>query len=104
MARSGYFFILSLMLCSCVSTTLPLQEYSLAKTAFDAAVSSESAKYAPQLFYRAEKAYKRGEALYKERDYEGAREQFLNCQKLSERAENAARLKQFNSAEEGGYE
>jgi Domain of unknown function (DUF4398) len=104
MARSSFYLFLILVLGSCVSTTLPIQEYSLAKTAFDAAVSSESAKYAPQLFYRAEKAYKRGEALYKERDFNEARKQFLMCQKLSERAENTSRLKQFNSAEEGDYE
>ncbi len=81
---------------------MPVQEYSLAKAAYEAAVTAEAAKYAPQLFYKAEKAYKKGESLYKERDYEAARKQFLSSQKMAERAEDESRLKQFNSGEEGG--
>jgi hypothetical protein len=53
------------------------------------------------LFHKAEKAYKKGEILYKERDFEGAREQFDICIRLSERAENMARLKQFKEGENG---
>jgi hypothetical protein len=97
---AGFLTILSL--CSCVTVSMPVQEYSLAKAAYEAAVAAESAKYAPQLFYKAEKAYKKGERLYKERDYDAARELFVTSQRLSERAEDESRVKQFNSGEEGG--
>ncbi len=97
----GFPFVI-LILSSCVTVSIPVQEYSLAKAAYEAAVTAESAKYAPQLFYKAEKAYKRGEQLYKERDFEGARVQFVSSQKLSEKAEDESRVKQFNSGEEGG--
>ncbi len=82
-----------------MSTTIPIQEYTIAKSAYEAALAAESAKYAPQLFYKAEKAYKNAEKLYKEKDYSGAREAFLYSQKLAEKAESAARLKQFKSGE-----
>ena len=96
---------LFIFLNSCVSTTVPIQEYTIAKSAYEAALASESAKYAPQLFYKAEKAYKNAEKLYKEKDYSGAREAFLTSQKLSEKAENASRIKQFNTGEasDGSY-
>lgn len=102
MARWLSFSLILLSLSSCVTVSIPVQEYSLAKAAYEAAITAESAKYAPQLFYKAEKAYKRGEQLYKERDFEGARVQFVTSQKLSEKAEDESRVKQFNSGEEGG--
>jgi hypothetical protein len=102
MARWFVFCFIILSVSSCVTVSIPVQEYSLAKAAYEAAITAESAKYAPQLFYKAEKAYKRGEQLYKERDFEGARIQFVTSQKLSEKAEDESRVKQFNSGEEGG--
>ncbi len=101
MARYVILLFSSFLVCSCQSTPVPVKEYTLAKSAYDAAVASESIKYAPQLFHKAEKAYKKGEILYKERDYEAAREQFDICVRLSERAENLARLKQFKEGENG---
>ena len=102
MARWLGFPFAILILSSCVTVSIPVQEYSLAKAAYEAAITAESAKYAPQLFYKAEKAYKKGEQLYKERDFEAARAQFVTSQKLSEKAEDESRVKQFNSGEEGG--
>jgi hypothetical protein len=101
MAQRSLYFLCFFLVCSCASIPIPIEEYSLAKAAFDAAVASESAKYAPQLFYKAEKAYKRGEKLYKERDYEEAKRQFVASRKLAEKAEDMSRIKQFNSGDEG---
>lgn len=86
---------------SCVTVQPPTYEYTLAKAAYDAAVANEAAKYSPQLFYRAEKSFKKAETLFKERYYDAARTEFLGSQKLAERAELAARLKQFNSGGSG---
>lgn len=99
------FFCSSLaIITSCVSTTVPLEDYTLAKTAFEAAVAADAARYVPQLFYKAEKSYKKGEQLYKERDYSGAKEQFLLSRKFAERAETESRKRQFKSEEEGSDE
>lgn len=89
-----------LLLTSCVTTEIPAKEYTIAKSAYDAAVAAEALKYAPQLFYKAEKAYKKAESLYKERYYEEARKEFLLSQKYSEKAETASRLKQNNLGDE----
>lgn len=104
-SRASFIF-LSMMaaLSSCVTVEIPLEEYTVARSARDAAIAAEAAKYAPQLFYRADKAYKRGEALFKERYYSDAQNEFVEAQKLAEKAETAARIKQFQSGESnGGY-
>ncbi len=104
-SRASLIF-LSMMaaLSSCVTVEIPLEEYTVARSARDAAIAAEAAKYAPQLFYRADKAYKRGEALFKERYYSDAQNEFIEAQKLAEKAETAARIKQFQSGESnGGY-
>lgn len=91
----------SFLVSACVTANIPSEEYSLAKAAQEAAVTAEAVKFAPQLYYKAEKSYKKAEQLFKERYYDEARAEFLISQKLAERAETTARLKQFNSAGEG---
>lgn len=89
----------AMLLSACVTTKIPTREYALAKAAQDAAITAEAAKFAPQMFYKADKAYKKAEQLYKDRYYEEATQAFLVSQKLSEKAETEARLKQFSSGE-----
>lgn len=91
--------LVSVLLSACVTANIPSREYTLAKAAYDAAIAAEAVKFAPQLYYKAEKSYKKAELLYKDRYYDEARKEFIAAQKWSERAENAARMKQFNSGE-----
>jgi hypothetical protein len=91
----------SFLVSACVTANVPTSEYALAKAAQEAAVTAEAVKFAPQLYYKAEKSYKKAELLFKERYYEEARLEFVNARKLAEKAETTARLKQFNSAGEG---
>jgi hypothetical protein len=86
-------------LTSCVTGGIPNDEYTMAKAAYDAAVAHESAKFAPQLFYKAEKSFKKAELLYRERYYDEARAEFVRAQKLCERAETQARVKEFTSGD-----
>lgn len=88
---------LSLALTSCVTAKIPVQEYVLAKAAFEAAEANEAAKFAPQVFYKMEKSFKKAELLYKERYYEEARKEFIRAQRMAEKAETLARLKQFDA-------
>ena len=83
----------------CVTTQIPVQEYTLAKAAYEAADAHEAVKFAPHLFLRMEKTYKKAELLYKERYYEEARREFIKAQKLAEKAETLARVKEFNSGD-----
>ncbi len=89
--------IILVSLTSCVTDGIPTQEYVMAKAAYDAAVSHEAAKFAPQVFFKMEKSFKKAELLYKERYYEEARAEFLRAQKLAEKAELQARVKEFTN-------
>ena len=86
-----------MILSACATVEIPDREYVLAKAAFDAAVATEAVKFAPQFYYKAEKSYKKAEQLYKDRYYEEAKQEFITARALAERAETAARVKQFNS-------
>ena len=74
------------------STTPPLQEYTLARTALESARRIESVRVAPAFFHKAEEAYRRAEAQFKKEDFSEARENFLTARDYAEKAENAARI------------
>lgn len=96
--------ILTVTTASCVTVgELPVEQYIYAKTAYDAAVSAEASKHAARLLYLAEKHYKRGEVLFKERYYDEANKEFLSAQKYAEKAETISRLKQFNAVGGSDY-
>lgn len=88
------------LLSACAHVEIPHKEYVLAKAAFDAASATEAVKFAPQLYYKAEKSYKKAEQLFKDRYYEEAKKEFIVAKSLAEKAETAARVKQFNSTGE----
>ena len=92
-------FIILAGFTSCVTTEMPIQEYTMAQAAYDAAEAHEAGKFAPQVFYKMEKSFKKAELLYKERYYEEARLEFLRARALAEKAETQARLKEFSAGD-----
>lgn len=105
MIRLLFFCIFTAVaLTSCVTAEdVPVEKYIYAKTAYDAAVTAESSKHAARWLYLAEKHYKRGEVLFKERYYDEADREFTMAQKYAEKAETLSRLKQFNSVGGSDY-
>lgn len=91
-------FALSVTLFAC-ATTPPLDEYTLARTALEAAREKDAARYAPSYWHRAEEAYRKGEALFKNEDYEDAEIQFREARSFAEKSENVARLQKYKSGE-----
>ena len=87
-----------LILTGCVSM-IPVDEYTIARSAMDGAKESEAPRFAPALWYRAEQAYREGESFFKERAYEDAAKRFSQARTLAEQAENAARLSRFESGD-----
>lgn len=79
-------------LVACQSAPIPVQEYTLARAAMEAAKSVEAARYSSGNWHQAEEAYRQGELSIQERDYLKATEQFKRARVAAERAENAARL------------
>jgi hypothetical protein len=92
-------FFLPLCFGSCTSVTLPLQEYTLARSALDAAGLSDAERLAPLIYQQAQELFHRAEVLYNEREFEDARLLFIKSRKLSEKAENLARLKKSKTGE-----
>lgn len=88
----------SATLAGCV-TYIPVDEYNLARTAYQAALSSEAAQYAPSLWFNAEQAYREGQKAYNDRRYEDARYQFSQARTFAEQAERAARLARQQSGD-----
>ena len=80
-------------------TYLPLDEYNIARAAMEGARDKEAMKFAPNLWFKAEQAYREGEAAYRDRRFDKARVMFEQARKLAEDAENAAHLSRFESGE-----
>lgn len=89
------FFLL--VLTGCVAGPKPYSEYSLAFVALDAAKRAEAPRYASGYWTKAESLYRQGEQAYKVNDNTAAQEYFQQARKYAEKAENATRLKKFQS-------
>lgn len=86
------------ILISCAGPA-PIEEYNLARTAIDAAEEAGAATLAPGFYNRAEENFRNGTKAFRENDYRGAKILFDGARENAERAENAARLKKFQSGE-----
>ena len=83
----------------CTSVTVPIQEYTLARSAIESAESNDAERLAPLIFQQAQQTYLQAERLYQERDFEQARILFIKSRKLSEKAEATARIKKSKTGE-----
>ena len=77
---------------SCQTTPAPMQEYTLARAALDAARGVQAARHSPGYWHQAEEAYRRARLYYTDRDWANAREEFIKARVAAEKAENSARL------------
>jgi hypothetical protein len=80
------------MFTSCVSIPPPDEDYTLARTALEAARQIEAARYSPLFFQQAENHYKKAESLYEDREYDKSQKEFILCRQFAEKAETAARI------------
>ncbi|MBK7960180.1 MAG: DUF4398 domain-containing protein [Bdellovibrionales bacterium] len=76
----------------CQSIPPPIEEYAIARAAIDAAKSVQAPRHSPGFWHQAEEAYRKGRLLYSDRDWSGARTEFLKSRAAAEKAENSARL------------
>ncbi len=89
---------LGLATSGCV-TTFPIDEYNLARAAFESARDADAAHYAPALWFGAEQAYHAGQKDYADRQYGDAKDKFIEARDLAERAEDVSRLARHQSGE-----
>lgn len=76
----------------CVTIPPPKIEFTLAKSAIDAARSVQAVRYSPGYWHQAEEFYRQAKILYNEREYEKAQDLFEKARFAAEKAENSARL------------
>lgn len=89
-----------LSLNSCVvAAPPPFEDYTMARAAIRAAQDVDSARFAPGLWNKADENYRSGMKSYKDQDFLDAKAFFKKATDLAERAENATRLKKFQSGD-----
>ena len=83
----------------CVLPPPPYEDYTMAGAAIQAAQDSDSPRYAPSLWDKADENYEKGKQAYKDADFDIAEKYFIVAKDYAERAENATRLKKFATGE-----
>lgn len=91
--------ILFTLFTGCVAGPLPYEEYTLARSAVRAAQEVDSAQFATGLWNRADDSFRRGEQAWNDNDGEKARKYFVQAQHFAESAENATRLRKFQTGD-----
>lgn len=84
--------ILSCVLNGCITIPAPVEEFTLARAAIDAARAVESSRFSPGNWHQAEESYRRAQSLFEEREFEEAKQEFVRARVAAEKAENSARL------------
>lgn len=84
--------LLLTVIVSCQTVPAPIEDYSLARAALEAARSVQAARHSPGYWHQAEEAYRKGRIYYDDRDFAKAKEQFVRARMAAEKAENSARL------------
>lgn len=80
------------VIVSCQTVPAPVEDYSLARAALEAARSVQAARHSPGYWHQAEEAYRKGRIYFEDRDFSKAKEQFVRARVAAEKAENSARL------------
>lgn len=91
--------LILVILAGCSSVTLPIQEYTLARSALELAEQNDAERLSPAFYQQAQEAYKQAERLYRDREYEESRGLFIKARKAAEKAETSARIKKAKSGE-----
>lgn len=80
------------MFAACVTIPAPIEEYAVARAAFEAARMVDAPRFSAGYYYRAVDAYSRAEIAYNNREFHEARDLFVEARLNFERAENSAQV------------
>lgn len=87
------------LMAGCQTIPPPLEEYSLARAAVEAARAVQASRFSAGYWNQAEEAYRKGKLYYQDRDWDRARAEFVKARVAAEKAENASRLLRQKSGE-----
>lgn len=91
--------LISTPACKIMAPPAPYEDYALARAAVRAAQEADSARFATNLWNKAEDNFRSGQKAFREADYEAAKRHFQLAQQFAEKAENITRLKKFQTGE-----
>jgi len=97
---SGIFLVGCVFILSACADKPPVEEYTLARAAVEAAQAASANKYAPGLWYQCEENYRQGEGSFKRGEFDAAKEYFYRSQTYAEKAENKARYEKRKLGED----
>jgi hypothetical protein len=83
---------LSLGTISCQTIAAPIEDYTLARAALEAAKSVQAPRHSSGYWHQAEEAYRKARIFYNDRDWSRAKIEFTKARLAAEKAENSARL------------
>lgn len=91
--------LLITVFAGCVTRDPPLEEYSLARSAIEAARDVQAARHSPGYWHQAEEAYRKARLLYNDREWDEAASEFNKARAAAEKAENSARFMRQKSGD-----
>lgn len=91
--------ILFLSLSNCVVAPPPYEEYTLARAAVRAAQDVDAARFSVGYWNKADENFRLGQKSWKDAEFDRAKLYFKRATDFAERAENATRLKKFQSGD-----
>ena len=83
---------LTFCLLSCQTVPAPIEEYTLARAALDAARNVQASRHSPGFWNQADQAYRQGQERYRDHNWSKAKDEFTKARIAAEKAENSARL------------
>lgn len=96
---SSLILIFGLLATGCVAAPPPYEDYTLARAAIRAAQDVDSARFSGGYWNRAFDSFRMGETAFREADFADAKKHFVSAKAMAEKAENATRLKRFQTGD-----
>lgn len=90
--KNTILLLVVLIAVGCQTGPMPLDEYTIARAALDAAREVQAPRHAPGYWHQAEESYRKARLLYRDQRWDEARKEFIRARAAAEKAENAARL------------
>lgn len=87
-----FLFVFWGILVGCQTGPMPVEDYSYARAAIEAAREVQAPRHAPGFWHQAEEAFRKAKLLYNDQRWDEARSEFVKARVAAEKAENAARL------------
>lgn len=84
---------------ACQSVPAPIQEYTLARTALEAAKNHKGPQLSAGNWQMALDSYRKAQSEFNDHNFEAAKEEFVRAKIYAERAENAARVIKMRNGE-----